>query len=174
MQVRLRNLNVVAEDRVEFDLERADAGPPAFPLLDLCQHLFAVAREFAQFVKITIYARRNYAPIGETQRRLWHNRLLNAFAQVAEFVEQAMQSPQSLCRESSHRGLDSWNLRERCSQSQHIPWIRRLQRDAAQKALQVEHAVERTPQLLARDDLFYARFHGIKARIDFCQIERGP
>jgi hypothetical protein len=46
VQIRLRNFDVVAEDGIEFDLERSDAGAAAFALFDLGENLFAVAGEF--------------------------------------------------------------------------------------------------------------------------------
>src|SRR5271165_629403 len=90
VQIRLRDLEVIAEDGVELYLKRSNAGPPALPLLDLGQHLLAVARELAQLVQITIQSRGNHAAIGKTQRRLRHNRLVDTVAQVAEFVESSV------------------------------------------------------------------------------------
>ena len=46
VQVRLRYLDIVAEDGIELHLERSDARAAAFPLFDLRQHLLAVAGEF--------------------------------------------------------------------------------------------------------------------------------
>ncbi len=87
VQIRFRNLEVVAEDGVELHLERSDARPATFPLLDLRQHLLAVAGKFAQFVQAAIHSRCNHTALGKAQRRLGHNRLLNAVAQIAQFIE---------------------------------------------------------------------------------------
>src|SRR5271165_3907191 len=65
VQIRLRDLKVIAEDGVELYLKRSNAGPPPLPLLDLGQHLLAVARELAQLVQIAIYASGDYAAVGE-------------------------------------------------------------------------------------------------------------
>ena len=56
MQVGLRDLEVVAKNRVELYLERRDPGALPLPLLDLCQKLFAVAAQVAQFVEFMIDA----------------------------------------------------------------------------------------------------------------------
>ena len=95
-------------------------------------------------------------------------------AQIAELIERSVQSVEPLRRQPSHRGFDCRNLRQRRRQRQYIARIRRLQRHAAQKPLQVEHAVERAAQFLARDRILYAGFHRIQARIDFSEIERRP
>ena len=83
VQVRLRYLDVVAEDGIELHLERTDPRAPAFPLLDLRQHLLAVAGEFAQFVEIAIDARGDHAAVGEGQRRFGDDCGFNAVAQIA-------------------------------------------------------------------------------------------
>ena len=57
MQIGLRNLEVVAKNRIEFDLQRRDTRPLTFPLLDLGQKLFAVAAQVAQLVEFMINAR---------------------------------------------------------------------------------------------------------------------
>ncbi len=83
VQIRLRYFDVVTEDGIELYFERTDPRAPAFPLLDLRQHLLAVAGEFAQLVQIAIYAWCDHAAVGEGQRRFRHDRCFNAVAQVA-------------------------------------------------------------------------------------------
>ena len=70
VQVGLRDFEVVAEDGVELDLQRADAGALALALLDLRDVLLAVAAEVAQFVERAIDAGANHAAIGQRERRL--------------------------------------------------------------------------------------------------------
>ncbi len=65
MQIRFRNFEIVAEDGIEFDFERADAGSGALALFDLGEDLLAVAGKFAQFVEITIQAGGDYATVGK-------------------------------------------------------------------------------------------------------------
>ena len=57
VQIGLRNLEVVAKNRIELHLERRDPGPLPLPLLDLGQKLFAVAAQVAQLVEFMIDAR---------------------------------------------------------------------------------------------------------------------
>ena len=45
------------------------------------------------------------------------------------------------------------DARQRRGQRQHIPRIRRFQCDPAQQTLQIENAVERSPQFFAADDV---------------------
>ena len=56
MQVGLRDFDVVAKDRVELNLKRADAGALAFALFDLREVLLAVAREDTKFVESGVNA----------------------------------------------------------------------------------------------------------------------
>src|SRR6267142_610876 len=101
MQVRLGNLDVVTKDGIELNFERGNAGSSTFPLLDLRQYLLAVARKFAQVVEISIYSGGYYSAIGKGQWRLRHNRLVDAAAQIAELVEQSVQSLQAFrCKPS--------------------------------------------------------------------------
>ena len=80
VQVRLRDLNVVAKDGIEFDLQRRDAGSPSFPLLNLRKNLFAVARKLAHFIQVAVHACRDHATVGKTQRRLRHECFLDPIA----------------------------------------------------------------------------------------------
>ena len=91
VQIRLRDFEVVAEDGIELYLERADAGALALALLDLRENLLAVAAEFAQFVEIAVDAGGDHAAVGKAQRRLGDDRVLDALAQIGQFVERSVQ-----------------------------------------------------------------------------------
>ena len=58
VHVGVRDFDVVAEDVVEADLERLDAGARAFARFDLGDVLAAVPAEIAQFVQFGVEARR--------------------------------------------------------------------------------------------------------------------
>ena len=70
VQIGLGDFQVVAEDAVELDLQRADAGALALALLDLRDVLLAVAAEVAQFVERGIDAGANHAAVVQRERRL--------------------------------------------------------------------------------------------------------
>ncbi len=82
MQVGLRNLDVVAEDVVEADLERRDAGALPFARFDLRDVLAAVLAEVAQFVEFGVVARADGGAVADVDgrsvgqaRRGWARRL---------------------------------------------------------------------------------------------------
>src|SRR5579863_556367 len=110
MQVGLRDFKVIPENRIELDLERGDAGAPTLALLDLRQHLLAVARQVAQFVQIAIYATRNHAAIGEGEWRLGHNGFLNPLAQVDQVIERLVKLLEPRRDQSSDCSLDRRNF----------------------------------------------------------------
>ena len=70
MQVGLGDFDVVAEDVVEADLERLDAGAGALAGFDLGDELAAVLAEVAQFVELGVVAGADGAAVGEVDGRL--------------------------------------------------------------------------------------------------------
>ncbi len=65
VQVRLRDFDVVTENRVELNLQRADAGAQALALFNLREILLAIARQNAKFVESSVNAAGNYTAIVE-------------------------------------------------------------------------------------------------------------
>ena len=69
-QLAARDLDVVAEDLGEPDLERCDTGAHALPLLELEDHVLAVFRELAQFGHARVVGRAEDPALARAQRRL--------------------------------------------------------------------------------------------------------
>ena len=65
------------------------------------------------------------------------------------------------------------SLRERSGEGENVARIGRLQRDAAEQALDVENAVERAAQLLAMNDAGEGGRDGVEALIDLRNIDGG-
>ena len=65
MQVRLRDLEVVAEDLIELDLQRTNLRALAFALLDLRNGLTAVVAEIAQIIQLCINAFADDVAVGQ-------------------------------------------------------------------------------------------------------------
>ena len=82
VQVRLRDLDVVAEHAVEAHLERRDAGARALALLDLGDHLLARAADRAQLVELGVDAVADEAAVARQRRRLVDERPLDRVAHV--------------------------------------------------------------------------------------------
>src|SRR4029077_551963 len=76
VQVRLRNLDVVAKDGIELYFERANSRPLPFARFDLRQVLLRVAAQVAQFVQIFVDAGGDHAAIAQRERRLRNQRAI--------------------------------------------------------------------------------------------------
>ena len=87
MQVRLRDLDVVAEHAVEADLERVDAGARALALLHLGDHLAARSADRLQLVERRVDAVAREAAIARERAWLVDERPLDQIADVGEVVE---------------------------------------------------------------------------------------
>ena len=138
VQVRLGNLQVVSENRIELHLERTDAGAQAFSLLDLREILLAVAAQVTELVQLGVNACRDHAAITQGDGWLGDNRLFDARAQVAQLVHGRMKTLQPLTRETSHGSAGCRDPSQGRRQCQHIARIRGLEGYAAEQSLQVE------------------------------------
>ena len=87
VQVRLRDLDVVAEDAIETHLQRADAGPLALALLHLRDHLTAGAADRLQLVELGIDAVAREAAVAGEGAGLVDERPLDAIANVGKIIE---------------------------------------------------------------------------------------
>src|SRR5271157_4757524 len=83
-----------------------------------------------------------------------------------------MQSLQTFGREVRQGESHRRQFSQRTRQSQQVTRVRRLQRDAAEQALQVEDALHRAAQFFPRDQVAYHALDGIEALIDFGKIDR--
>src|SRR5664280_800271 len=126
-QVRLGDLEVIAEDAVELDLQRTDTGALAFALLDLCDVLFAVTAQVAKFVESRIDSRPDDPAVRQRKRRLIFERRHEPVTQVSQFVTLRMQSQKTLSREVRQRGAHSGQLSQRCCEREQVAWICCLQ-----------------------------------------------
>ena len=81
-EVRSRDLDVVPEDAVEPNLERADAGARAFGLFHRRDRGLAAPADVAEFVQFGIDAVANHARIPRERGRLVGERALDAVAHV--------------------------------------------------------------------------------------------
>src|SRR5580693_4244034 len=110
MQVGLRDFEIISKNGVELDLQRVDSRAQPLALLDLCQELLAVAAQIAEFVEFLIDATLNRAAVHERNRRLGNNCLIDSLAKIAQFIERAVQSLQSLGRELCQRKSQFWKF----------------------------------------------------------------
>ena len=87
VQVRLRDLDVVAEDAVEAHLERLDAGARALGGFELGDDLLARAADPAQLVELGVDAVANRVAVAGQRRRLVDERGVDGAAHVGQVVE---------------------------------------------------------------------------------------
>src|ERR1035437_6757440 len=174
VQVRLGDLQVIAEDAVELDLQRTDASALAFALLDLCDVLLAVTAQVAKLVEYRIRSRADNPAVNQRQRWLVFERCYEPVAQIRQFVTLRMKCQKALSREVRQRDAHRRQLSQRCCQRQQVAWIRRFQSYTAQQSLQIENAFQRAAEFFARDHVFHHAFGSIKPPVDLAGIDRRP
>src|SRR5664279_2573776 len=174
VQVRLGDLEVIAEDAVELDLQRTDTGALAFALLDLCDVLLAVAAQVAKFVESRIHSGADYPAVGQRQRGLVFERCHQPVTQVAQFVTLRMQSQKTLSREVRQRGAHSGQLSQRCCEREQVAWICCLPSYPTQQPLQIENTLQRTTELFPGNHVFHQAFNSIEPSVDLAGINRRP
>ena len=116
--VGFRDFDVVAEDVVEADLERRDAGAGALALFDLGKIGPAVAGDVAQFVEARIEAVANGAAVVEIHGRLVGERGENAVADFGDFIQARVDDPRGAAESAMPRrclsdGIDGQRARQR-------------------------------------------------------------
>ena len=87
VQIGLRDFDVIAEDTVEADFQRRDAGAFALAGFDLGQQLFAVLAQAAEFVELRIVAGPDQPTLAEKHRGLGMDRFLEQLAHVSKLVQ---------------------------------------------------------------------------------------
>src|SRR5664279_1661647 len=174
VQVRLRYLEVIAEDAVELDLQRTDAGTLAFALLDLCDVLLAVTAQVAKFVESRIDSGADYTAVNQRERGLIFERRHQPVAQVSQFVTLRMQSQKTLSREVRKRGAHCRQLSQRCCERQQVSRIGRFQSHAAQQPLQIENASQRATEFFPGDHVLHHAFESVEPSVDLAGINRWP
>src|SRR5258706_9159423 len=83
MQIGLGDLNVIAEDVVELDLERVDPGALPLAGLDLCDVLLAMATQVAQLVEFRIDAFADHATVVQGDGWFRNDAVVNTLAYVS-------------------------------------------------------------------------------------------
>ena len=91
MQVCLGDFEVIAEDTIELDLQRTDAGPLPLALLDLRNVLLAVTAQVAKFVEPGVHSRADNPAVNQRQRWLVFERCNQSVTQVRQFVALRME-----------------------------------------------------------------------------------
>ena len=172
MQVRLGNLEVIAEDAVELDLQRTDASSLTFALLDLRDVLLAVTAQVAKLIEAGIHSGADHAAVGQRKWGFVFERRYQPLTQVRQFVALRMQRQETLGREVRQCDAYSWQLSQRSGEREQVTRIRRFQGHAAQQPLQIENAFQRATEFFAGNDVLHTPFDRIKPLVDFAGVNR--
>ena len=86
-EIRLRDLDVVPEDAVVADLQRADAGPRALRLFHRGDVLLAGTTDRAQLVELGVHAVADHAAVARDRRWFIEQRGVEVGADVREIVD---------------------------------------------------------------------------------------
>src|SRR5580700_7738139 len=78
---------------------------------------------------------------------------------------------QSRSRQFRQYGSHLWNSCERYRQGEHVAWICRLERDAAQQTFQVENSIQRPPQFFSSYRIFDLDLDRIEPGLDLGSIQ---
>ena len=94
VEVRLGDLDVIAEDGVETHLQRRDSGALDFLLLQPCDPILAFARAASKFVEIGVEPLPDDSPFLHRQRRFINDRPADQLDQIRQWAELGIQFAQ--------------------------------------------------------------------------------
>ncbi len=174
MQVRFRNFNVVAENLVEANFQRADARALALALFHGGDDLFAVLAQVAQLVEFSVIAGANDAGISGESGRFVGDGALKAFADIGEFINFFVEATKKFAATDGrgrHKILQDRELAERFAQSDEFARSGQAQGDAAGEAFEVEDTAEFLANLSANNCLLNEVSDGGEARVDGVAID---
>ena len=174
-QVRLADLDVVAEDAVEADLERRDAGARALALLDGGDRRAPAAADLAQLVELGVDAVADDAAlaqagaaarprasrsmsVGDVERRI-------EVLELARARAGAMALDERLARPRAARAASAASATQ-------VARAGGAQRDAAQDAVEVLDAAERLAQAAALDGAEGQLLDGVEPVLDRLQLDQ--
>src|SRR5260370_3958001 len=169
MQIGFRDLNVVAKNLIEANLQRPDVGAPALALFHGGDNLFAVLAEVAKFIELVMVTASDHAGIGGQGGRLIGDGAFEPIADVGEFVDFLMKVTKEFAAARGWRGeeiLQHGELDERLAQRHELARSRKPQRDATGEPLEVEDAFEFLADFAAHDGLLDEVSDGIEAGVD--------
>ncbi len=149
VQIRLGDLDVVAEHAVVADFQRRDAGPRAFPLFHLGDDLFARAADAAQIVELGIDPVPREPAVARQRPWFVDERGLDAIADVHQVVELGKQRAHERRLPLGEHGADSRNARQRLPEPDQVAGPGGTERCPCDQALQVLHRLDGLAKLAA-------------------------
>ena len=147
VQVRLGDLDVVAEHAVEADLGRGDAGALALRILERGDVPLGVPADGAQLVERRVDAVADASPVVGRDRRIVHERRLDGVANVGDVIELRDQTPRQRRAAIAQQATDPWNDPYGLPQRDEVPRPSGAERNARDQPFEIVHRLERVAQL---------------------------
>ena len=170
-QVGLGDLNVIAEDGVIADFERADAGALALAFFDGGDRLAAGGGDGAQFVELCVDAGGNCAAIDQCERRFGDQSGFNARGGLFERIEALGERAPERGLHRFQRGFQGRQLGEAGGQGADVAGAGGIERKTGEQTLEIEDAGEGAADFFALDQIgvsfgygFVAGFEGLRHR----------
>ncbi len=167
------DLDVVAEDLVVADLQRADAGALLFLRLDGGEQPLAAGEDVVQAVDLGVEALADEAALAHGKRRIVYDGLGDARGDVRERVELLRKLAEPAGGEVRELRAHGGELFDGITQRDEVAPARRAVDDAADKPLHVANAGEGEHQLLTRHCVVHQRADGIRTARDGRDLTQG-
>ena len=155
------DLDVVAEDLVVADLQRADAGAFLFLRFNGGEQPLAAGENVVQAVDLGVEALADEAALAHGERRLVHDGLGDARSDVRERVKLLRKLAEPARGEVRELLAHGGELLDGITQRDEVAPARRAVDDAADEPLHVADAGEGEDQLLARHCVVHQRADGV-------------
>ena len=149
VQVRFRDLDVVAEDAVVADLQRRDAGARALALFQLRDDLLAGAADAAQVVQLGVDAVADVAAVADQGAGLLDDVRLDGVTHVRQVVERADERANQRRVARVQRQANARHGGDRLLQADEIARPGGAERRARHEALEVVHRFQQLAELAA-------------------------
>ena len=172
-KVRLRDLEVIAENVVEAHFERGDAGARALAGFDPGDQLLRRTAERAQLVERGVKALANQIAFAERRGR---GRMDGGFEQageVRELVEAGSEFREPRGFEVPGLNAKGRQAPERFFKSRQVPGVCRFESHPAEQALKVLDFPQPAAQFFTLDGVLQELFDRVPARQNFCLVDRG-
>ena len=170
IELPLRDLDVVAENAVVADLQRAYPGGGAFTLLDFGQDILAAAGYLAQAVYLLVEAVLDNAAVLEGQGRIVDYRVFYQRGNVVQLVYLAVELPEKRAVHPGNALLQSRKPRAGLTQRVDILRGRGFVHYAGHEPLKVVDAVQRVAYVVKQRGILRQGLHRVVALEYLCGI----
>ena len=164
MEIRPGDLDVIAKDAVEPDLERGDAGALALAGFDPGHQLFAVLAEVAEFVKRGVVTLADQSTLAQKCGWVRVDGCLDQLTDVREFVEILAEVPEAGRLKMLEVGSKQRKRLERLLQGQQVTGVGGFKRHLAEQAFEVLLALKQSFQALPLLRTYLQHFQAARLR----------